>query len=108
MSKILTCWLGATDLKAKTQEPDAGLGPIAKAAVEENFEHGYILLNYQDKETSSCIYWLEDQNRACLQAFNMADLNILKKSGKKDSSIKTYKTTFIAILLPDKCLNVGI
>lgn len=49
---LLLAWVGATDLRARTDEGMVGLGPVAQALAARRFDEVILLSNYAKSEVS--------------------------------------------------------
>jgi len=58
-TRILFCWLGATDLKAAAGKADVGLGPVAQAALAQTYHEVVLLNNWEKSSAESYISWLK-------------------------------------------------
>jgi DNA-binding NtrC family response regulator len=61
MAEILICWLGATDLKAASQNEKVGLGPIAQAAIARSYDEIALINDYGKDRTSPYVKWLQEK-----------------------------------------------
>ena len=61
MKTILVSWIGATDLRALSNEDQVGIGPIAQAIGSGNFEVVALLSDYHREETLQYQKWLQDR-----------------------------------------------
>jgi DNA-binding NtrC family response regulator len=61
MPEILICWLGATDLKAASQNEKVGLGPIAQAAIARSYDEIALISDYGKDRTSPYVKWLQEK-----------------------------------------------
>ena len=68
MAQILICWLGATDLKASSENEKVGLGPIAQAAIERMYDEIVLISNYGKDRSSKYIKWLHEKTPAKITA----------------------------------------
>ncbi|MBW2643020.1 MAG: sigma-54-dependent Fis family transcriptional regulator [Deltaproteobacteria bacterium] len=68
MAQILICWLGATDLKASSENEKVGLGPIAQAAIERTYDEIVLISNYGKDRSSKYIKWLHEKTPAKITA----------------------------------------
>ena len=59
MKEILICWIGFTDLKASSNDGNVGLGPIAQAAIELNFDEIVLITDRSEEENQHYISWLK-------------------------------------------------
>ena len=64
MAQILICWLGATDLKAVSQNEKVGLGPIAQAAIARSYDEIALISDYGKDRSSTYIKWLQEKTPA--------------------------------------------
>ncbi len=58
MQKLLFCWVGRTDLRARTESESLGLGPIAQAVTERAYDGVILINNYPADETNVYVEWL--------------------------------------------------
>lgn len=63
-TKILFCWLGATDLKASSGVADVGLGPVAQAAQWQTYNEIVLLNNWKRSSSESYLSWLTKRTSA--------------------------------------------
>ena len=63
---FLVAWIGRTDLKAATGEPDAGLGPIAQGVHAGSYDAIYLLSDFPAAESKSYIKWLTSRISAAI------------------------------------------
>ncbi len=63
-TRILFCWLGATDLKAASGGADVGLGPIAQATLEQTYNELVLLNNWESSSAEGYIAWLKKRTSA--------------------------------------------
>ena len=61
MAQILICWVGATDLKASSENEKVGLGPIAQAAIGRTYDEIALISNYGKDRTFPYIKWLQEK-----------------------------------------------
>jgi transcriptional regulator with PAS, ATPase and Fis domain len=59
MKKILICWVGKTDLRAVSESDEVGLGPIAQAVEERDYDEIVLINNYPENELPPYIEWLK-------------------------------------------------
>lgn len=59
MTKILTSWIGATDLRAATGQNEAGLGPIGQAVKNDDFDVISLITDYDKKKVTQFANWLK-------------------------------------------------
>jgi len=64
MAQILICWLGATDLKASSENEKVGLGPIAQASKSRGYDEIALISNYGKGPTAPYIKWLQEKTPA--------------------------------------------
>lgn len=57
-STILVAWVGATDLRARTEPDTVGLGPIAQALDSRSFDEVLLLSNYGKAQEEPYLHWL--------------------------------------------------
>jgi len=69
MAEILICWLGATDLKAASQNEKVGLGPIAQAAIARSYAEIALISDYGKDRSSPYVKWLQDKTPAKITAY---------------------------------------
>jgi DNA-binding NtrC family response regulator len=65
-TRILFCWLGATDLKAVSGAEDVGLGPVAQAAQMQSYQEIVLLNNWAKDSADSYVAWLTKRTQATL------------------------------------------
>ena len=68
MAQILICWLGATDLKASSENEKVGLGPIAQAVKARGYDEIVLISNYGKDRSSKYIKWLHEKTPAKITA----------------------------------------
>ena len=56
---VLLAWIGATDLRAPSEEDSVGVGPVAQALAARGFEEVVLLSNYAKADSQSYMRWLE-------------------------------------------------
>jgi len=59
--RVLICWIGRTDLRARLEEDEVGLGPIAQAVGTHMFDRLVLLHDYAPEEVVPYSNWLENQ-----------------------------------------------
>jgi DNA-binding NtrC family response regulator len=64
MAQILICWVGATDLKASSENGKVELGPIAQAAIWRTYDEIVLISNYGKDRSSKYIKWLHEKTPA--------------------------------------------
>ena len=69
MPKVLAGWIGLTDLRAMTEPGQVGLGPIARALEERQFDQVCLLSNFRKGEGSSYVEWLKARVSADVRLF---------------------------------------
>ncbi len=57
-SVVLVSWIGATDLRARTEGEAVGLGPIAQALDARRFDEIVLLSNYEKAQEEQYVRWL--------------------------------------------------
>ncbi len=57
-SQVLAAWVGATDLRAPTEEAAVGLGPVAQAVSARDFDEVVLLSNYRKAPVDAYVRWL--------------------------------------------------
>ena len=72
---ILISWVGNTDLKACRGEEEVGIGPVAQAVSQRDFDLIVLLSNYPKKETAGFTAWLEQYSQS------PTELNLVKLTG---------------------------
>ncbi len=72
--KILMCWVGRTDIRASQGDKKAGLGPIAQAVLDRDFDEIVLLSNYSKSETAEYIKWLEGHTTSTI-TLHLVDLS---------------------------------
>lgn len=70
MQKILTCWIGLTDLKASQGVTDIGVGPIAQAAASRNFAEICLISDLDPEITSTYKAWLKSQTNTPIKVYS--------------------------------------
>jgi len=55
---ILITWIGRTDLEAAEGNPKAGLGPIAQAVVDRDFDEVHLVSDYPKAQSRKFLDWL--------------------------------------------------
>lgn len=63
-TRILFCWLGATDLKAASGVADVGLGPVAQAVQAQTYNEVVLLNNWERSAAESYVSWLTEKTTA--------------------------------------------
>jgi len=58
MRNILLSWIGNADLKAAQQTEGWGLGPVAQAVQQLDFDHVHLLSNYSKADSEAYLEWL--------------------------------------------------
>lgn len=61
---LLVSWIGRTDIKAASGEPDAGLGPIAQAVVAGGYQAVHLLSDFTAGESKGFLNWITPQTEA--------------------------------------------
>ena len=64
LNPILVSWIGHADLNAAAGKPDAGIGPIAQAAVFKAFTRIVLLSDYPADRTQPYLGWLRQHTAA--------------------------------------------
>ena len=72
---ILITWVGKTDLRACRGEEEVGIGPIAQAVSQRDFDLVVLMSNYPKKETAGFTSWLEQHTQS------PTELHLVKLSG---------------------------
>ena len=67
MSKALISWVGDTDLRAVNEGDRVGLGPIARAVSELEFDFIFLLSNYPKVRGDPYLRWLQAQTHARIE-----------------------------------------
>lgn len=62
--KVLICWVGVTDLKAAQGVEDIGLGPIAQAVIEREYDHVLLIHDFSLDRVEPYRLWLQSQSEA--------------------------------------------
>ena len=65
-SVALITWIGNTDLRAASEDVNAGLGPIAQAATSRRFESIHLLCDFPRTEGEGYIKWLATKTESSL------------------------------------------
>ena len=58
MPDVLISWIGATDLRAASQNDSTDVGPIARALDARTFDRVVLLYNYEKKKVGPFLQWL--------------------------------------------------
>lgn len=66
MKNLLICWIGFADLKASAGIEEIGLGPIAQAALNQEFDEIILISDRPEKESQDYLRWLETQTSSTL------------------------------------------
>ena len=69
MKRILTCWIGFTDLKASTKTGEVGLGPIAQAIKARNYEEICLISDLQKQDTAQYLNWLKSETSGNIKVY---------------------------------------
>ncbi|MFP3868506.1 MAG: sigma-54 interaction domain-containing protein [Desulfobacteraceae bacterium] len=64
MKKVLVCWIGWTDLRARREPEQVGFGPIGEAVRTREFDLVVLLNNYPVAETRGYRPWLQKLTKA--------------------------------------------
>ena len=64
LGNILITWVGGTDLRACSGEEKVGIGPIAQAVSQRDFDLVVLMSNYPKKETAGFTSWLEQHTQS--------------------------------------------
>lgn len=64
MIDILLTWIGRTDLRAASGNPDAGLGPIAQAVRAGDYMEIHLINDFSASEAKAFVKWLAPQTDA--------------------------------------------
>ena len=67
VERTLVAWIGRTDLKAASGDPDSGLGPIAQAVVAGQYQSIELLSNFAAQDGEIFREWLGRQTDAGIQ-----------------------------------------
>jgi DNA-binding NtrC family response regulator len=59
--RILSCWLGATDIKAASGQEDVGLGPVAQAVEARAYTEVVLLNNWGKEASDKYVDWLQEK-----------------------------------------------
>jgi len=65
-TRILFCWLGATDLKAAAGRADIGAGPVAQAAEVGSYGEIVLLNDWEEAEADRYVDWLRQRTPATI------------------------------------------
>ena len=63
-STVLVAWIGATDLRAPTEESAVGVGPIAQGVAARTFDDVVLLSNYAKSDVGPYVKWLTTRTRS--------------------------------------------
>jgi len=66
MIKILTCWVGFTDIRASKGLEKDGLGPIGQAVKAREFDEINLISNLSSDETNHYVKWLEPHAKSSI------------------------------------------
>jgi sigma54-dependent transcription regulator len=61
---LLVAWIGRTDIKAASGEPEAGLGPIAQAVGAHRYQAVHLLCDFSAAESKAFFKWISTQTEA--------------------------------------------
>lgn len=64
MKRVLTCWIGLTDLRAVTEESEVGVGPIAQAVDARCYDGILLISDYPKKKIAPYLKWLAARTSA--------------------------------------------
>lgn len=67
MPYVLICWVGRTDLRARTEPEAVGLGPIAQAVESKPYDSVWLISNYDPSETAQYLDWLQSHTKAKIE-----------------------------------------
>jgi transcriptional regulator with PAS, ATPase and Fis domain len=67
MSRILICWVGRTDLRARSESDKIGIGPIAQALLVRQFDQAFLLSDYPEKEVKPYVKWLSERSKVHIE-----------------------------------------
>jgi DNA-binding NtrC family response regulator len=65
--KILITWIGRTDLRASAESEAVGLGPIAQAVDDRDFDEVFVLSDYGREQIKPFVKWLSARSKARLE-----------------------------------------
>lgn len=66
-NKLLFSWIGKTDIRASEDDSDVGLGPIAQAVTQRQFDRVYLFSNYSKVESGGYIDWLAKHTKSPIE-----------------------------------------
>jgi len=69
--QILFCWLGATDLRAASEEGDVGLGPVAQAVESKTYTDLVLLNNWEKTLARKYTSWLQGKTASKITLKNI-------------------------------------
>jgi DNA-binding NtrC family response regulator len=58
---ILFAWIGTTDLRAAAGDPAVGLGPVAVAITQRQFDALVLLNNFPEDQSNAYVAWLKER-----------------------------------------------
>jgi transcriptional regulator with GAF, ATPase, and Fis domain len=61
---ILFSWIGTTDLRAASGDPAVGLGPVAVAMTQRQFDALVLLNNFPEDQSDTYVAWLKQRTSA--------------------------------------------
>jgi transcriptional regulator with PAS, ATPase and Fis domain len=68
VKKILFAWIGWTDLNAVTDSSASGIGPIAQAIKDRQFDLVILLYNYSQEKVNDYLTWLSKQTKIPIES----------------------------------------
>jgi transcriptional regulator with PAS, ATPase and Fis domain len=72
MANNLICWIGRTDLRAREEENEIGIGPIAQAVAACSYDALDLITNYADDETKPYVDWLKSRTSTTVHVHQAA------------------------------------
>jgi DNA-binding NtrC family response regulator len=67
MRKVLVAWVGKTDLRAPAESEEVGIGPVAQALTDREFDEAFLLSDYGDRVVAPYVRWLRDRTETRIE-----------------------------------------
>ncbi|MDE0224327.1 MAG: sigma-54 dependent transcriptional regulator [Gammaproteobacteria bacterium] len=61
MRGVLVSWIGHADLRAAESKEPLGIGPVAQAVEERQFDHAFLIADHEDRSVNHYSRWIEDR-----------------------------------------------
>ncbi len=61
MRRVLVAWIGHADLRAAESEGHLGVGPVAQAVEERQFDHAFLIADHEDQPVNLYSRWIRDR-----------------------------------------------